>query len=82
MKIHDLGNKNPRLHVDEVLIALSISARTNPLADLAIKKLAELKNCEAHSTAILAHVDSEVFKKLKINLTSEPEVYAKKLYHN
>ena len=82
MKIHDLGNKNPRLHVDEVLIALSISARTNPLADLAIKKLSELKKCEAHSTAILAHVDSEVFKKLKINLTSEPEVYAKKLYHN
>lgn len=80
MKIKNLGNKNPRLHVDEVLIALSISAQTNPLAELAIKKIGELKNCEAHSTAILAHVDSEVFKKLKINLTSEPEVYAKKLY--
>lgn len=80
MKIKNLGNKNPRLHADEVLIALSISAQTNPLAELAIKKIGELKNCEAHSTAILAHVDSEVFKKLKINLTSEPEVYAKKLY--
>ena len=80
MKINNLGNKNPRLHVDEVLIALSISARTNPLAELAIKKLEQLKGCEAHSTAILANVDSEIFKKLKINLTSEPEVYAKKLY--
>jgi uncharacterized protein (UPF0371 family) len=81
MKINDLGNKNPRLHVDEVLIALAISATTNPLAEMAIKKIALLKGCEAHSTAILASVDSEVFKKLKINLTSEPEVYAKKLYH-
>ena len=82
MKIKHLGNKNPRLHVDEVLIALTISARTNPLAELAMKKLPMLKGCEAHSTAILAHVDCDVFKKLKINLTSEPEVYAKKLYHN
>lgn len=82
MKIKNLGNKNPRLHVDEVLIALSISARTNPLAELAIKQLPMLKNSEAHSTAILANIDSEVFKKLKINLTSEPEVFAKKLYHN
>ena len=80
MKINNLGNKNPRLHVDEVLIALSISARTNPLAEIAMGKIHLLKNCEAHSTAILAQVDCEVFKKLKINLTSEPEVYAKKLY--
>lgn len=80
MKINNLGNKNPRLHVDEVLIALTISATTNPLAELAMKKIGLLKGCEAHSTAILAHSDSEVFKKLKINLTSEPEVYAKKLY--
>ena len=82
MKINNLGNKNPRLHVDEVLIALSICARTNPLAELAMQKLPLLKNTEAHSTAILALVDCEVFKKLKINLTCEPEVYAKKLYHN
>ena len=81
MKIDHLGNKNPRLHVDEVLIALAISARTNPLAELAMQKLSLLENCEAHSTAILAYVDCEVLKKLKIHLTSEPEVYAKKLYH-
>ena len=82
MKINILGNKNPRLHIDEVLIALTISASTNPLAELAIKKLPLLKNCEAHSTAILANVDNEVFKKLGINLTCEPEVFAKKLYQN
>ena len=81
MKIENLGNKNPRLHVDEVLIALTISASTNPLAELAIKQLPSLVNSEAHSTAILAHVDSEIFRKLKINLTSEPEVFAKKLYY-
>ena len=80
MKINNLGNKNPRLHVDEVLIALSICATSNPLAELAMQKLELLADCEAHSTAILAHVDCEVFKKLKINLTSEPEVFAKKLY--
>ena len=81
MKIGHLGNKNPRLHVDEVLIALAISARTNPLAELAMQKLPMLENCEAHSTVILASVDCEVLKKLKINLTCEPEVFAKKLYH-
>ena len=81
MKINILGNNNPRLHVDEVLIALTISARTNPLAELAIKELPSLRNCEAHSTVIMASIDSEVFKKLGINLTCEPEVYAKKLYY-
>ncbi len=80
MKINDLGNKNPRLHADEVLIALSISAITNPLANLAMSKLKELKGCEAHSTAILPDVDSGVFKKLGINLTTDPNVHAHKLY--
>ena len=80
LKINDLGNHNPRLHSDEILIALAISAQTNPLADMAIKKLSKLKGCQAHSTVILAQVDSGVFKKLKIDLTTEPEIYAKKLY--
>ena len=66
MKINDLGNHNPRLHSDEILIALAISAQTNPLAEMAIKKLGKLKHCQAHSTVILAQVDSGVFKKLKI----------------
>lgn len=80
MKTEDLGNHNPRLHADEVLIALAISATTNPLADLAMKKLSSLANCQAHSTVILPQIDDQVYKKLKIDVTTEPQVYAKKLY--
>ena len=80
MKINNLGNHNPRLHADEVLIALAISARTNPLAEMAMKNIHLLAGTQAHGTAILAQVDEDVFKKLKIDLTTEPEVYAKKLY--
>ena len=80
MKINDLGNHNPRLHLDEVLIALAISARTNPLADLAIKELGKLAHTQAHSTVILPQVDMNILKKLKINVTTEPVVYAHKLY--
>ena len=80
MKIENLGNHNPRLHADEVLIALAISARTNPLAEMAMQKLPELASCQAHSTAILTQVDASYYKKLKIDLTTEPEVYARKLY--
>ena len=80
MKIDKLGNHNPRLHLDEILIALAISATTNPLADMALKKIDELKFTQAHSTVILPQVDSEVLKKLKIEVTTEPEFYAHKLY--
>ena len=80
MKIENLGNHNPRLHADEVLIALAISARTNPLAEMAMQKLPELAACQAHSTAILSQVDTYYYKKLKIDLTTEPEVFARKLY--
>ena len=80
MKIKDLGNHNPRLHADEILIALAISAQTNPLAEMAIKQLPKLAHCQAHSTVILAEIDSSIYKKLKIDLTTEPEVFAKKLY--
>ncbi len=80
MKINNLGNHNPRLHVDEVLIALAISAQTNPLAEMAMKKLESLAFCQAHSTVILPQVDAGVFKKLKIDLTTEAEFYAHKLY--
>ena len=80
MKINNLGNKNPRLHADEILIALAISARTNPLAEMAMKQLPNLKNTQAHATVMLPDVDSSVFKKLGIELTTEAEVYAHKLY--
>ena len=80
MKINTLGNRNPRLHADEILLVLSISARNNPLAELAMSKLPELEHCQAHSTVILNEVDQSIYKKLKIDLTMEPVFYAHKLY--
>ena len=79
LKVEHLGNHNPRLHTDELLIALTICAVTNPMADLAIDQLAKLKGCEAHSTVILSHVDEELFKKLGVNISFEPKYQAKKL---
>ena len=76
-----LGNHNPRLHTDETLIALSISAATNPTAQLALNQLHRLKGCEAHSSVILSQVDENVLKKLGVNLTCEPKYQTKKLYH-
>lgn len=81
LKTNNLGNNNPRLHTDEVLIALSISATTNPISHLALKQLEKLKGCEAHSSVILSEVDRNVFRKLNVNLTTEPQYQTKKLYH-
>lgn len=81
LKTQGLGNHNPRLHTDEVLIALSISATTNPVAKLALDHLSGLRGCEVHSSVILAQVDDNVFKKLGMNLTCEPVHQTKKLYH-
>ena len=72
LKINHLGNKNPRLHTDEVLIALAISATADENAAKAMHKLCELKNCEMHSSVLLAQVDENVLKKLGVRLTSEP----------
>ena len=81
LKVDHLGNHNPRLHSDETLIALSISAATNPTAELAMQQLDKLRGCEAHSSVILSQVDVAVFKKLGMNLTYEPQYQTKKLYH-
>ena len=81
LKVEHLGNQNPRLHTDELLIALSICAVTNPLAGYAIDQLDKLRGCEAHSSVILSHVDAELFKKLGVNISFEPRYQAKKLYH-
>ena len=82
MKVEHLGNHNPRLHTDEVLIALSISALTNPSAAKAIDALSELKGSEIHSTGNLSQVDENVLKKLGCNITCEPVYQSKKLYHH
>ena len=81
LKTRHLGGNNPRLHTDEILIALSICAVTDPTAKLALDCLPKLKNCEMHSSVILSQVDMNVIKKLGINLTCEPKYQSKKLYH-
>ncbi len=81
LKVEHLGNHNPRLHTDELLIALSMCAVTDPKAELAMEQLGKLRGCEAHSSVILAKVDENLFNKLGINITYEPKYQVKKLYH-
>ena len=81
LKTEHMGNTNPRLHMDEVLIALSICAVTAPIAAKALDQLEKLKCTEAHSTVILSRVDENIFKKLGVNVTCEPQYQTKKLYH-
>ena len=71
LKIQYLGSKNPRLHTDEILIALSVSAATDPTAQLALEQLPKLKGCQAHTTVMLSDVDIKQFKKLSIQATFE-----------
>lgn len=72
LKINKLGAHNPRLHVDEVLTILAMSATTNPVAQLVLDKLEDLKGCEGHSTSILSYSDEHTLKKLFINVTTDP----------
>ena len=82
LKTDVLGNHNPRLHSDEVLIALSICAATNPTAALALKQLPKLRGLEAHSTVILSAADMNVYRRLGINITCEPNYQQNgRLYH-
>lgn len=81
LKVGRLGSKNPRLHMDEVLIALSICAATNPTAELALAQLPKLRGCEVHSSVLLSQVDEQMFRKLGLNLTCEPQYQTNKLYH-
>jgi len=72
LKVEHFGNRNPRLHTDEVLIALSISATTDPAAEQAMEQLDKLRGCEVHSSVILSAVDEKTFKRLGVNLTCQP----------
>jgi uncharacterized protein (UPF0371 family) len=81
VKVGPLGSTNPRLHSDEILIALAISATENPKARRALDCLDALRCCEAHSSVILSRADSSTYKKLGLNLTSEPRYESNKLYH-
>jgi len=81
LKTENLGNHNPRLHTDEVLIALSVSAANNPCSRRALEALPSLKYAEVHSTVILSQVDYTTFRKLGVNLSCEPKYQTKKLFH-
>ena len=72
LKVDHFGNRNPRLHTDEVLIALSICAATDPKAERAMEQLDKLRGCDVHSSVMLSSVDENVFKRLGVNLTCQP----------
>lgn len=81
LKTEYLGNHNPRLHTDEVLVALSVSAVNNPCAKMAFEAIPKLKYAEVHSTVILSQIDASTFRKLGMNLSCEPKYQTKKLFH-
>ncbi|MFQ9489064.1 MAG: hypothetical protein ACLR0I_05985, partial [Streptococcus salivarius] len=80
LKIDHLGSRNPRLHSNEILIALAITAANNADAAHAMKELGNLKGSEAHSTIILTDEDKNVLRKLGINVTFDPYYQYDKLY--
>ncbi len=81
LKTQYLGHKNPRLHTDEVLMALAVSALTNPLAERAQEQLPHLRGADAHFTVMLSEVDRKLLKRLGVNVTCEPRYETKALYH-
>lgn len=81
VKIKHLGSANPRLHSDEVLIALAASAAADPLAAKALDSLALLQGCQAHCSVILSPADEVTYKKLGLQLTCEPQYQTNKLFH-
>ena len=73
LKVEHMGSRNPRLHTDEILICLAVSAVTNPIASLALDQLKKLKGAQFHSSVLLSHVDEMTFKKLGVDVTCEPK---------
>ena len=82
LKTNYLGSKNPRLHTDEILIALSSSVSENEYAAKAMEQIPNLKGCDIHSTVILSSVDADTLKKLGMYLTCEPTYEEEdRMYH-
>ncbi len=81
LKLNVMKNQNPRLHIDEVLIALSVSAEEDENAKLALEQLKNLKGSQVHSSVILANEDMDIFRKIGVELTCEPVYESDKLYH-
>lgn len=80
LKVRYLGGKNPRLHTDEVLIALTLAACTDSNAKRSLEQLPSLRGCQAHSSVMLSEVDLKIYKKLGVDVTTEPVQTAKKMY--
>ena len=81
LKTQHLGHHNPRLHSDEVLLTLAISALTNPLAALAQEQLGKLRGSDAHFSVIISEEDIDLYKHLGIHVTCEPKYEVQRLYH-
>ena len=79
LKTNYLGSSNPRLHTDEILIALSMCAASDDTAQLALEQLPKLRGCQVHTSVMLSNVDIKIFNKLGIQLTSEPRYEHRKL---
>lgn len=82
LKEKNFGVKNTALNCEEVLIALSICAATNPMAQVALEKLPMLKGCQAHSTTIISGHDEQTFRKIGIDVTCDAEYSSDSLYYN
>ena len=81
LKTDYMQSRNPRLHTDEMLVALAISAATDENAMRAMQKLDALAGCDVHSSVILSTVDDSVFKRLGMNITCEATYENNNLYH-
>ncbi len=81
LKVDYLGNRNPRLHIDEMLVALSIAANTDCEAERAFAALPRLRGCDVHSSVIISQVDEGLYKKLGMYVSCEPEYQTKCLFH-
>ena len=80
LKVRYLGGRNPRLHTDEVLIALSLAACSDDNARRSLEQLPKLKGCQVHTSVMLSEVDIKIYKKLGMDLTSEPIQTVRKQY--
>ena len=81
LKTRYLRHKNPRLHTDEVLLALTVCALTNPMAQVAKEQLSNLTDSDAHFSVIISDEDEKLLKRLGINVTCEPRYETNRLYH-
>ena len=80
LKVRYLGGKNPRLHTDEVLIALTLAACSDENAKRSLEQLPNLRGCQVHTSVMLSEVDIKIYKKLGVDLTSEPVQTTKRIY--